>query len=270
MNCEQLRDHLLEGRVAETTELQAHAANCSSCQELLGSQALLEAFRADVPQPVADLTRLKQEVRGELARETGALARLKSMPTRTRLALALALIAVIAVVEGTLLARVDMPLVPFGHLLPVLGVLGLLGVAAAWVTLRPLFRSALPQSVEVLLLVSCLAVPVGLSFLQPETGHPIGQRGSGPELFEHAGACLVHGLTLAVLVWLAFRVLDRQALGRGFGGLIAGMGGAVVATLALQLHCAIPSAPHWLLGHASVGAVVLVALGLRRALSKRA
>ena len=270
MNCEQLRDHLLQGRVAETTEAQAHAANCPTCQELLTSQALLEAFRSDAPQPVGDVSSLQQQLRAELARETRPAARLKSLPTRARLLLALVLILVIAVVEGTLLARVDMPLVPLAQLLPVLGLLGLLAVAASWVALRPLFQRALPRSFETILLVACLAVPVGLSFLQPETGHPVGERGAGADLLHHAGACLVHGLTLAVLVWLAFRVLDRQTLGRGLGGLIAGMGGAVVATLALQLHCAIPSAPHWLLGHASVGAVVLVALGLRHALSKRA
>lgn len=275
MNCEQLRNHLLEGAAAEgaaadTPEVRAHAAECSTCHELLAARAVVEALRAPTPEQVGDLRSLKQQVSAELARETRPGARLKSLPTRARLLLALLFILAIAVVEGTLLARVDMPLVPMGHLLPVLGLLGLLGVMATWAALRPLFRRALPRSVELLLLVLCLAVPVGLSFVQPATGHPVAERGSGADLLHHAGACLVHGLTLAVLVWLAFRVLDRQALGRGLAGLIAGMGGAIVATLALQLHCAIPSAPHWLLGHASVGAVVLVALGVRHALSKRA
>jgi len=133
-----------------------------------------------------------------------------------------------------------------------------------------LFRQALPRSVELGLLVLCLSVPIGLSFVQPETGHPAGLKGSGPDLLHYVGTCLLHGLTLATLVWLAFRALDRQALRRGLAPVTAGMAAAVVATLGLQLHCAIPSAPHWLLGHASVGAVVLVALLIRRKYSNRA
>lgn len=279
MNCEQLRDHLLEGRlpegdVAETSEARAHATECNACRELLSAQPLVDALRgaaddAQASKPLGDLGKLQEEVRGELARETGALARLKSLPTRTRLILALALIVAIAAVEGTLLARVDMPLVPMGHLLPLLALLGVLAVAVSWVALRPLFRSALPRRREVVLLVLCLSVPVVLSFVQPETGHPAGLRGSGSDLFHYAGVCLVHGLTLAVLVWLGFRALDRQSLGTGLGALTAGMAGAVVATLGLQLHCAIPAASHWLFGHAGVGAVVLVALWLRQKLSNR-
>lgn len=269
MNCEQLRDHLREGHVAETTEAHAHAANCPTCQELLTSHALLEALRAPSPEPVGELHSLKQQVSAELTRERGPTALLRSLPTRTRLLLVLVLFVAIAVVEGTLLARVDMPLFPPGHLVPVLGGLGLLALVAAWAALRPLFRSALPRWLELLLLVLCLALPVGLSFVQPVTGHPRGAGTGDP--FGHAAACLVHGLSLAVLVWLAFRVLDRRALGgSGRGGLIAGMAGAVIATLGLQLHCAISAVPHWLFGHAGVGVVVLVALGVRHLLSKRA
>lgn len=275
MNCDQLRDHLLEGRDAEAPEVQAHAAECSACRELMAHRALVEALRAAPPDTassaqVGELRSLQHEVRGRLARETGVLARLKSLPTRTRLTLAFALMVMIAAVEGTLLARIDMPLVPLRHLLPVLVVLGLLAVAAAWAALRPLFRASLPRWLEIALLVLCLSVPVGLSFMQPDTAHPAAGRGSGSDLLQHAGACLVHGLTLAVLVWLAFRALDRQSLNSGLAALTAGMAGAVVATVALQLHCAIPAAPHWLLGHAGVGAVVLLALFIRHKLSKRA
>lgn len=269
MNCEQLRDHLLEGRVAKAPEVQAHAAECSACHELLAAQTLVEALRASAPRDArgseqeSDLGRLRQEVQSELARETGAVARLKSLPTPTRLTLALGLIVAIAAVEGTLLARADMPMVPMGYLLPVLAVLGALAVAASWVALRPLFRSALPRWLEVALLGLCLAVPVGLSFMQPETGHVVGRGASG------FGGCLAHGLILAVLVWLAFRALHRQSLGTGLGALTAGMAGAVAATLGLQLHCANPTAPHWLFGHAGVGAVVLIALWIRHKLSGR-
>lgn len=267
MNCEQLRDHLLQGRVADAPEVRAHAEECNACRELLGVRPLLDALRGGAgpeSQQVGDLSRLRQEVGGELAREDGTLARLKSLSTRTRLILALAFVATIGAVEGTLLVRADMPLVPMGYLVPVLALLGVLVVAASWVALRPLFQSALPRWLEVTLLGVCLAVPVGLSFVQPETGHATELGSSG------FGRCLVHGLSLALLVWLALRTLDRQSLGGGLGALTAGMAGAVVATLGLQMHCAIPTVSHWLFGHAGVGFVVLVALWIRRKLSDRA
>lgn len=263
MNCEQLRDHLLEGRGPDGPEVRAHAADCSACHELLASRAVMQALRAPEPETASSLSRLQQEVRGDLARETGARARLKSLPTRTRLMLALTLIVAIAAVEGTLLVRGDIHLVPMAHLSVLLAVLAVLAVAASWVALRPLFRGALPRWLELGLLGLCLAVPVGLSFMQPETGHAVALGNSG------FGRCLVHGLTLAALVWLGFRALDRQSLGAGLGALTAGMAGAVVATLGLQLHCAIPTARHWLLGHAGVGAVVLVVLWIRHELSNR-
>jgi hypothetical protein len=270
VNCDQLRDHLLDGGASDAPEAERHAAECSACQELISAQILVETLRAPSSAELGGLTTLKHEVRAELAREAGTLSRLKSLSTRMRLCVALAVGMLIAVVEGTLLARVDMPLVPMGHLVPLLALLGLLAVAASWAALRPLFRQALPRSVEVGLLVLCLSVPIGLSFVQPETGHPVALKGSGPDHLRHVGTCLVHGLTLATLVWLAFRALDRQALKRGLAPLMAGMAAAVVATLGLQLHCAVPSAPHWLLGHASVGAIVLLALLLRRKYSNRA
>jgi len=268
VNCDQVRDHLLEGRVAETPEVQQHAAECSACHELVATRGLVEALRAGAPSAngAGQLGQLQAQVRAELSRETSGPARLRSMRTRTRLLLALALIVAIGVVEGTLLARADMPFVPTEHLLPMLGILGLLAVAAAWVALRPLFRPALPRSFELVVLLLCLSVPAALSFVQPDTGHHPSVDGFGADFFHHAGACLVHGLTLAVLVWLAFRALDRQALGSGLGALVGGMAGAVVATLGLQLHCAIPAAPHWLFGHAGVGAIVLVGLWIRQRL----
>ncbi|HEY6729351.1 MAG TPA: hypothetical protein VI197_35315, partial [Polyangiaceae bacterium] len=112
MNCEQLRDRLLQGRllesnVADAPEVRAHAAECSACHELLATRTVAEALCAPDPEPLANLSQLQHALRADLAHETGTLARLKSLPTRTRLMLALALMVVIAVVEGTLLARAD-------------------------------------------------------------------------------------------------------------------------------------------------------------------
>lgn len=263
VNCEQLRDRLLEGSSPETPELCAHAADCDACRELLAAQSLVAALRTASPNPGRDLSQLQQAVRGQLARETGPSARLKGLPTRARLGLALALIAAITAVEGTLLARADMHLVPTEHLLALLATPAALAVAASWVALRPLFRGALPRWLELGLPAVCLAAPVVLSFVQPETGHPVTPGRGG------FGGCLLHGLTLAALVWLGFRALDRRSLTSGLGALTAGMAGAVVATLGLQLHCVIPAAPHWLFGHAGVGVAVLVALWIRHVLSSR-
>jgi hypothetical protein len=150
--------------------------------------------------------------------------------------------------------------VPLGLLLPIVIALTSLFAATAWATLRPLYRTALPAFAEVALIATCLAAPVALSFLQPETGHPAALKGTGPELFRYVAICLSHGVTLTGLVWLAVRALDRRALDAGGAPWLAGATGVVVATLALELHCAIPTTTHWLLAHAGVGAVLVVVL----------
>lgn len=271
MNCDQVRDHLLHGGAPDAPEVAAHARECTTCSELVSTQALVDGLRSNAASEgaVGQLTLLQDKVRADLAHEAAPSMRLKSLSTRGRLALALALVAAVAAVEGTLLHRVDLYMVPLSHLVPALTTLGVLAVLGAWMSLRPLFRKALPISAQVALLIVGLAVPVALSFVQPETGHPANLKGSGPDLGKYIGICLAHGLSLAAVVWLGFRALDRQALSAGLAPLTAGIAASLVATLGLQLHCPIPTVPHWLFGHAAVGGVVLVTLLIRRRWSDR-
>lgn len=266
MNCDQVRDHLLEGGAPDAPEVEAHVRECETCGELVSAQALIEGLRSNAASDsaVGQLALLQDKVRADLAHEAAPSLRLKSLSTPGRLAVALGLVAAVAAVEGTLLHRADLHMVPMNHLVPALTTLGVLAVVGAWMSLRPLFRKALPVGAQVALLLVGLAVPVALSFVQPETGHPVALKGSGPDAGKYIGICLAHGLSLATVVWLGFRALDRQALSTGMAPLTAGIAASLVATLGLQLHCPIPNVEHWLFGHAAVGAVVLGALLIRR------
>jgi hypothetical protein len=218
---------------------------------------------------VADLRELEAKLGAELEREAAPASRLKSLPTTTRLFIALGLTLLVALFEGTLVARADMELVPVERLAPMVLTFEVLAVFALWMALRPLQRVALPTWLEAALVVGALALPVVFSFVQPETGHPASMRGAGSDLLRYVATCLAHGLALAATVWLALGALDRSGLGVGFAPLGAGTAAATVAVLGLQLHCPIPNAPHHLLGHASIGAVVLGAVLIQQRLRKR-
>ena len=258
MNCDQVRDLLLEGRTPDPAELEKHTRACEACRELMSAERVIATLRAD--SPLADLSSLGAQVRHDIEQETGLVARLKSLSTPRRWLLALTLALAVWLLEGTLLARADLHLVPLELLLPILFALTALFATAAWSSLRPLYRAALPPSVEVTLITACLVAPVVLTFLQPETGHPAALKGRGSELLPYVGLCFSHGLTLAGLIWLVVRALDRRALKAGVAPWLAGAAGVSVATLALQLHCPIPTTTHWLLAHASIGVVLLAVL----------
>ncbi len=265
VNCDQIRDALLEGGAPDTAALERHLKSCEACRELLSAPRVIDSLRSE--SEGVELSSLGAKVRQGIAQETGLVLRLKSLSTPRRWLLGLGLVVGLWLLEGTLLARADLHLVPNGLLYPILLTLSALFAWTTWATLRPIYRAALPVSAEVALIALCLVVPVVLAFMQPDTGHPEALKGTGAEFFRHAAICLSHGLALAGLVWLALRALDRRALDAGATPWLAGGAGVVVATLALQLHCPIAVTGHWLLGHAGVGLAVVAALSIWRNLS---
>ncbi len=248
--------------------MRAHARECASCAELVASDGLVELLQAEAPPPAADL-QLESALRSQLARETGLAARLRSLPTGRRLAAAFLFCSLLVALEGTVLARPDLHLIPGVVLGPIAILLGGVFGVGVWFTLRPLQRVALPDGLKLGLVLVGLAIPIALSFIQPETGHPAALKGSGDDWPKYAVLCLMHGLGLASVVWLALRALDRQRLRTRYGAFTASGAGALLATLGLQLHCPIPAAAHWLVGHAGVGFVLMGALLLGRGMLRR-
>jgi membrane-associated PAP2 superfamily phosphatase len=88
---------------------------------------------------------------------------------------------------------------------------------------------------------------------------PLAYAPAGKTFVALALACFTFGTALAAPILILLWALDRQAhRARGLAVLAAAIGG-VVGNLALLLHCPITGVGHMLVGHASIG-FVLVAL----------
>lgn len=262
MNCEDLQRKLLSGDNPQDAEILAHTGQCEACREFVG----LRAGRApDAPEP-PDTELLRVGLREALAEEQGLAARLRSMPTSQRILLALCLVALVALVEGTVLVRADFDLVPRSVLIGLVLGLALLSVVGARAVLRPLYRPELGPRGRALLALFLLGSPILWSFVQPVTGHPASAEGLGMVFWKRAFGCCAHGLVLAAVMVLGLFLLDRRLLRSSWTPVAAGSLGGVVAAMGLQLHCPIPTSAHWLVGHASVGLLLVAALTLYRRL----
>jgi hypothetical protein len=209
---------------------------------------------------------LRAGLQAALEQEKGLGARLRALPTPRRVLFALGLVAFLGAVELALLARADLHLVPLSVLVTLVVVLSALILAGVRLVLRPLQEPSLGLKERALLALFMLAAPVALSFAQPDTGHSAGFHGQGVDLFIKAAACTAHGMVLAAVMIVGLFLLDRRLLRASWAPVLAGALSGVVATLGLQLHCPIPHSAHWLLGHATVGFVVLVGFATYRKL----
>jgi hypothetical protein len=191
------------------------------------------------------------------------------MPTSQRVTLALALAALVALLEGTVLVRADFDLVPRPVLIGLALGLAILSVVGARSVLRPLYRPELGPRGRAVLAVFLLGSPIVWSFLQPVTGHPASSEGAGMDFWKRALACTGHGLVLAGVMVFGLFLLDRRLLRSSFAPVMTGSLGGVVATMGLQLHCPIPTSAHWLIGHASVGLLMVAGFAAYRKLLGR-
>jgi len=67
-----------------------------------------------------------------------------------------------------------------------------------------------------------------------------------------------------VLVVLVLRALDRTAHDSRPAGVLAAVTGGVAGNPALERHCPVTAPAHLLLGHATVGLMLVLAYGLTR------
>jgi hypothetical protein len=122
--------------------------------------------------------------------------------------------------------------------------------------LRPLHEPAPPAAVLRGALGAGLALPTALAFLlsAPFEGAP-------PPPLSAAGVCLGLGATLGLCVVIFLRALDRGGHGSTRVALLAATAGGLAGNLSLELHCPSHALTHLLLGHATVGLLLLVTYG---------
>ncbi|HEY2406688.1 MAG TPA: hypothetical protein VGI10_11830 [Polyangiaceae bacterium] len=250
LSCSDLRDAFLQDELPQGPELVRHLDACSECRELCGEGAELgRGLSALVASEQSESDSLRLEP-PSLAGEHGVRALLRSRPTYARVALLIALTALITGLSFALNGR-DLRDAPMAR---VYGVV-LVYFAGFWFAARRgLLGAAEPgyqHHVRALALAS-LAVPIAIALL----GGSMSAKDGGPA----AGlGCFVYGALLALPVVAAFFWLERaDRPPAGAFWLVAALSG-FTANLVLELHCPSQHLVHLLLGHASVGVVVLAA-----------
>jgi len=251
--CRRIADRIARGQAPDDPVDLEHARGCEECSSRLGAIELLTTARDDAAGDFA-------EVQSLIAREGRVIGWLRSRSRGARLAL-LAIVG--AAIAGSQLAnlRADFGAYPLARM-ALAAVLPALAALYAWYAgLRPLHRAPPRRGAFVGLVVAIVGVPLLLAALpEASTGHAASHGGLGDELLPRAWACFAYGSVLALPALLLGALLDRDALRQPLAFLAAIGAPAVVANLALQLHCPLTHPAHLLLGHAAIS-VAFVLLG---------
>jgi hypothetical protein len=263
MDCADIRDSFVGGRVPPSARVQAHLAECPQCRELFEQDADLgRSLASEAALPMVFSAALFDQVGARVAQETGVRAWLRARPSKLRfLLVVLSMLAAVGI-GGLLKLRADITVYPGARLVLLLGsYLTFILLAFGKELFLSVRRGALGDYVG--LLVAALGLPF-LIALAPAT--------EASALHGPAGAlgCFGYGalLTLptAALLW-AFDRDDRLSV-RTVCLSAAALG--LSANLVLELHCPNGNLSHVLLGHASLGLVWLLAWALLRSLSRPA
>ena len=273
-DCPKTRDALARGELPSSPDVAAHLDACPACAELAAGEARvgLELGKLSVGEasgssgPAADAAWAELACRVDEEAGPGAWLRSRSTPVRTVLALVVPGLA--AIVYWMTKRRADWDVYPQHRMLLEVGVLVLAVWLVARVELRPLQHAARPITRAGMALVAFVA-PVAIALLAPaHTAHAASLQGAGADFWPRALACLGFGLSIGLPTLIVVRLLDRNPEGPRVLMLLAcGLGG-LAGNLALHLHCPITHLSHLLVGHASIGLVLLPLLLLRRRRSR--
>lgn len=269
-DCHTTRDALARGEVPSGPEAVAHLDSCQECAELVAGGArvglelgkLTEAETDRVPEQSSDAR--WAELARRVNEEVGPAAWLRSRSTPVRLALALGVPVLAATVYWATKRRADWDVYPHSRMLLEIGVLVLAVALVARAELRPLQYAARPVARGGTAVAAFLA-PIAIALFAPaHTAHAASLEGAGADFWPRALACLGFGLSIGLPALVVVRLLERNPEGPRVLVLLAcGLGG-LAGNLTLHLHCPITHLTHLLVGHATVGLVLLPLLLLRR------
>lgn len=251
VNCVDVREARLRG-AALSPEATEHARRCPICS----------ADADDDAEAAAGLDALFGGVAETLGREKGVIAWLRSRSTPVRLLLGAVWMSALAVLFGLGIPRTRFAPVPVERVTVVLGVLAVLAAVLLRVGLRPTQAPAPNDRSILLAIVTGLLLPVAAAFLPP-----------GAHAFDHyvqytrtqatIGCFVIGGITGALAVFM-LRALDRTAHDSRPASVLAAVTGGIAGNLALELHCPVTSPAHLLMGHATVGFLLVLLYGLAR------
>lgn len=275
-DCHKTRNALARGEIPDGPEAVAHLDSCRECADLVADEAHIglelgrlseddTALRSEQPSD-----RLWSELASQVEQETGPRAWLRSRTTPVRTALALCIPAMAAIVYWATRRRVDWDVYPQTRMLVEIGVLVVTLWLVARAELRPLQHAAKPVARASTAILAFL-VPIAIAMLAPaHTSHAASLEGTGADFWPRAMACLGFGLSIGLPTLIVARLLERHPGGSPTLLLMAcGLGG-LAGNLTLLVHCPIVHWSHLLVGHASIGLVLLPLLLLRRRRSRLA
>lgn len=265
MNCADVERALARGERPEGPKLTVHLRACDACTELLADDGRLGLALARLRAPERDEAPSDETFRSmerALSQERGATAALGSLPTAARIALALGATAVVAMSVLAFRGRPDLEVYPLGRLIAAVGAYSLLVVAALRVALRPLHVSALPLGYRLAVAMAAVVVPFLIAAAPAAHGHhPTSLGGIGADLAARALQCFAFGSAVALPMLALFWALDRGRHGAWPGALSAAGAAGLTGILALELHCPLTHPAHLVVGHATVGSVLLFVYG---------
>jgi hypothetical protein len=254
VSCESVRDALLSGAPLSDAEI-AHTATCEQCSELVvGDGALGRALAGDRASAEPDPL-LWAELDASLERETGVRAWLRSRPTPTRVALAMATFALVTLL-GFRRVRSDWPSVSKLEVAVLVAAFGLAALFAVRAALPVL--GARPSRERGATLLAAVGLPLLAAFLRLEQGAPLA---TGTAFWVQAARCFGYGALLAAPLFALLWLCDRDG-GPRSRFVHAALACGLAANAALSLHCAVADARHVLIGHASIGLVLATAAWL--------
>jgi hypothetical protein len=257
LDCAELRNGFVAGRVPAGPEVDAHSKECPLCRELMQEGAHLGRGLAEAAGPQVEPGDLFAQVELDVKREVGLRAALRALPSRVRAgALLVVALALLGLGLG-FLRRGDFAGFSPWVFWAVVAVL----IFALAVGVGRLVRSAtLPLGAAsregrraaaflVLPAAALLFVPLGSGAPDAaEWGEPLG--------------CLFFGATLVTPFLLLYWLFERRDTVPVSSLVSAGALAGIAANLLLHAHCASAHLGHLLLGHASIGAALSLALGV--------
>lgn len=260
MECADIRNGFVAGRVPAGPEVEAHLKACPQCGELFENGAALGRRLAQGVLPELEAGDLFARVDQDLKRETGLRASLRALPTRARAVALLAVALVLLVWQLVFHLRPDVsgPSVSYS---PVLfwvlassfaaaffgGAVWLLRGASAPVRSEARGRAIM---LGLLLLPTLVALVAPLGSSSPQWLAAFGQ----------PGLCFTYGGVLVLPVVALYWLFERRDRVPWSALVSAGALAGIAANLLLQAHCPSEHLGHLLLGHASIGVAWALAL----------
>jgi hypothetical protein len=257
LECAEIRNLFVAGRVPAGPDVDAHVRVCGHCGELFAHDAQLGRRLADGVLPEMEPGDLFALIDRDVQQEVGLRARLRALPTRVRAGALLGIAGALLAYQLRVHLRSDFAAFSAVVFWGVASLLTLALVAGAVRLLRgpsaPLGAAGRERGLALALLVlpalALLVVPFGST--SPEAA-----------AWGNPSACFTYGAALVAPLLLLFWLFERRDVVPVTALVSAGALAGIAANLLLHAHCPSAHLGHLLLGHASIGVVWALALGL--------